>query len=285
MIARLLICLSFAVVPVLLPALAAAQDDGPDLALAPLSSADAGRGWEGVGRLHIGDDAFCTASLISPTQVLTAAHCLFDGTTGARVPDRALEFRAGYRAGRADAYSRVRRSLVLPDYVPGKAGRSGQMASDLALIELANPIRKPGVQPFAVAPSPAKGDAVQVVSYALGRQETPSIQKRCHVLGRAQAKGQDAPAQVFSCDVDFGSSGAPIFSLSEGRPRIVSVVSAKARMDGKPVALAAPVAEGLALLQSEMARSDGVFHRRARPVQASDRAADLAHAGAKFLRP
>ena len=57
---------------------------------------------------------------------------------------------------------------------------------------------------------------------------------------------------VMSCDVDFGSSGAPVFSFDEGTPRIVSVVSAKAEVDGDQVSLGSALAEELDLLRTQL---------------------------------
>ena len=57
---------------------------------------------------------------------------------------------------------------------------------------------------------------------------------------------------VMSCDVDFGASGAPVFSFEGERPRIVSVVSAKARVEGSAVSLGASLADELALLEAQL---------------------------------
>ena len=62
---------------------------------------------------------------------------------------------------------------------------------------------------------------------------------------------------VMSCDVDFGSSGAPIFSFSGDRPRIVSVVSAKAELEGRRVALGTALEQSLELLQAELSAGRG----------------------------
>ena len=42
---------------------------------------------------------------------------------------------------------------------------------------------------------------------------------------------------VMSCDVEFGSSGAPVFSFDGDRPRVVSVVAAKAEFNGQRVSV------------------------------------------------
>lgn len=250
-----------------------------DTALKSMDSVQDGRGWEAVGRLHIGDSGFCTASLIGPTTVLTAAHCLYDQASGNRVDDSALEFRAGYRKGRAAAYRGIRRSVVHPEYSYGQPDNAHRVATDIALLELDQPIRKSNVLPFEVQAHVRAGSQVRVVSYARGRAEAPSIQESCRVIGVKER------AQVLSCDVDFGSSGAPIFSMEGGRARIVSVVSAKAEMKGEKVALAASVRDGLPEVQRLFAASDGVFHRKKPPVQNISRNTGLAMSGAKFIKP
>lgn len=250
-----------------------------DSSLQSMETVAQGRGWEAVGRLHIGNRGFCTAALIAPGRVLTAAHCLFDRSTGQRIDDADLEFRAGYRNGRAAAYRKIRRSVVHPDYSYGAPSSAARVASDLALIELDQPIRKSNVLPFETQAFVREGSLVRVVSYARGREEAPSMQETCRVLGSQSA------AQVLSCDVDFGASGAPIFSMEGQRARIVSVVSAKAEMDGGKVALAASLREGLPALLRQFESSDGVFRRARKPVDTINRATGLALSGAKFLRP
>lgn len=259
----------------LLAAGALQAGEGP---VAPMNTVDSGRGWEAVGRLHIGQGSFCTASLISPTLVLTAAHCLFDEKTGARIPDVELEFRAAYRGGRAEAYRGARRSIVHPDYAGAAPESPARVAADLALIELDQPIQKSGIAPFALGRKPGEGDSVQVVSYAVNRAEAPSLQNLCHVLGAFEA------AQVLSCQIDFGSSGAPIFVVRDGVARIVSVVSSKARMDGQRVALVAPVEDAVQMLAAQLAAQEPVF-RSSREPERIARGVGLDASGAKFLRP
>ena len=262
------------------------------MALAPAASAQDGqlrslqtgedaRGWEAVGRLDIDGKGFCTGALIAPDLVLTAAHCMFDRDTGLAIDPARMQFLAGLRNGRALAYRDVRLALTLPDYV--QTGPVGALTSqnDLALLQLTQPIRSTEIVPFDVISSDTIGAEVAVVSYAADRAEAPSLQQVCGVLGQ-----QDGVI-VMSCDVDFGSSGAPIFSIQDGVPRIVSVVSAKAELDGDRVAVGANLDAPLAALYAELAAGHGIFQtplpsqvRVITPGQRNDTGAKFVSVGA-----
>lgn len=83
---------------------------------------------------------------------------------------------------------------------------------------------------------------------------------------------------VMSCDVEFGSSGAPVFSFDGDRPRIVSVVAAKAEFNGQRVAVGTPVEGALQLLQAELTAGRGF---RAAPGQGGSNR----NIGARFIKP
>jgi protease YdgD len=220
--------------------MARAQEAG----MVRLETADDSRGWDAVGKLVLGNRGFCTGALIGPQLVLTAAHCLYDKTTGVQMRPEEIEFQAGFRNGRAVAYRTVSRAVAHPDYRYSADDKLDRVVADIALLELSQPIRLPSLEPFETGETPVEGDPVGVVSYAQYREEAPSIQEACEVLaGRRDTL-------VLTCSVDFGSSGAPVFSVRDGVARVVSVISAKAEVDGKKVALAVPLAEPLAALQA-----------------------------------
>lgn len=240
-----------------------------------MTSTEDGRRWEAVGRLELAGKGFCTGALIAPEVVLTAAHCLYDPSTGERLAVEQMQFLAGWRNGRAAAYRYVRRAVPHPGFEYRGPANPDRVRTDLALIELQHPIRNTTIEPFGLQPGPGEGTRVGVVSYAHDRSEAPSLQDLCEVLAR-----QDG-MQVLSCTVDFGASGSPVFLFDRaGTPRIVSVVSSKAEANGDPVALATeldgPLQELMDMLEAKQDPGAGLER-----LAAGDRRAT----GAKFVRP
>jgi V8-like Glu-specific endopeptidase len=121
------------IITFLLSACVAGAAMAQDSALQRLDVGDEARQWEAVGRLELGGRGFCTGALVAPDLVLTAAHCLFDKETGARIDPAGIEFMAGWRNGRAAAYRTVRRAVTHPDYAPATDVTAQRVRNDVAL--------------------------------------------------------------------------------------------------------------------------------------------------------
>jgi V8-like Glu-specific endopeptidase len=209
---------------------------------------DAGEAAEfrGVGRLNVAGTRFCTAALIRPDVIVTAAHCLYHPRTHARVPESEMTFVAGLRLGQTAAVRKVTRAVAEPRFDFAGAADPAGVTADLAVLALDRPVPGEAAAAFATAEWAAEAGPVAVVSYARDRAQAPSIED-CEVRARF------GDAAAIDCAVTYGASGAPV--LQDGR--VVGVVSAMGRSleGGREVTLAALVglriASMLAVLDTE----------------------------------
>lgn len=258
-----------------LPSIQVAQDGG---GLRALNTADAAAAWQAVGRLDTGA-SFCSATLIAPDLVLTAAHCLYHPRTDVEFAPEEITFSAGLRNGRAEAVRTVRRTMVLPGYLAPDGEDMDMIGLDLALLELQHPIANASIVAIPTGRTGRGSDPVTVVSYGQDREAHASIEENCDILARRGS------VRSLSCEVVSGSSGSPVLRMVDGRPEVIAVMSARAEVDGAQISLAVVLDGQLSTLLDQRARQ-GAFAPTGGSLtfigQGNDGRESI---GARFIRP
>jgi protease YdgD len=180
--------------------------------------------WLAVGRLTVTGQGFCTATLVAPDLVLTAAHCLVNRRTGRTVPPEDVHFLAGYRTGAYAAHGRGAKLALLDGFNRAKM----TLSRDLGLVRLSQPM------PALVQPMPVRGDvppglSMDVLSYSIDRSQLPSLQGACHVLRRS------GPVLYTSCEGVPGVSGAPLIVAGAAGPELAAVASSVSARHKRPL--------------------------------------------------
>jgi len=178
--------------------------------------ADSQAAFLAVGRLNVRGQGFCTATLIGPRTVLTAAHCVVDRRTRAIVaPDR-VHFLAGFRIGAYAAHGRAIEIRLDPRY----DRVSDRSENDVAVIVLAAPVTG-DIRPFALGDG-TDGSMV-LVSYGMDRSQIASIETGCRVVREV------GEILLTDCSGLPGTSGAPLLRRVADDLVVVGVVSAVVR--------------------------------------------------------
>jgi len=185
-----------------------------------------------VGRLNLSGKGFCTATLISPQVVMTAAHCTYYRRTGKPIPPDRIHFGAGWRKGKPLAHRIAKHVRRHPNYDSSKS-----TASDIALIVLESPIIHKDIKPIPIDRQQGRVRVVVPlthVSYSKDTPHLPSIERGCVV------RAEEGRILYTDCDSSFGGSGAPILRQTDQGFAVLGVVSGVIKRDGlkSPIASA-----------------------------------------------
>jgi Trypsin len=209
----ILACLSGMVLTAPVFALVGPAREAPEFAPYVVTVLDKSGGGSGGGAA-----SFCTASVIAPNVVLTAAHCV------SNLSNTRVFFQGGHSQL---VLVNVASIAVHPEFRP-KIGRKQLISIDLALLRLSEPL-PPAFKPIELADSGpvATGQPFRIAGF--GRADE-SVSGTSGVLraGILVASRPKSPVLVWLTDPDgtglggcTGDSGAPVFAI--GQPALVAV--------------------------------------------------------------
>jgi len=169
--------------------------------------------WRAIGRLNRRGGGHCTATVIAPNLVLTAAHCLWNKRTRNYVPAQALHFVAGWSKGEYLFHSKAKAVRPAAGYEANMKKGIKAFTHDWAVVELIEDpapvtglIRPDKSGPSKFQPRTAKFGPYTQAGYSADKRHVLTAHINCPIWGIEK----NLNVALHACDALPGDSGSPI---------------------------------------------------------------------------
>jgi protease YdgD len=165
--------------------------------------------WRSIGKMQAVAGSLretCTAALIGPRTVVTAAHCLFNARSRRYFLPSSVHFLLGLEGARFTSATIAESFIIAPAYDP--AAPDDTRGNDWALVSLAASVRDQQTLRLAHV-APASGTAVMVGGYGQDNPNILTADTACRLTGILRDRGGHA-LLTHDCRAVRGVSGAPL---------------------------------------------------------------------------
>ena len=196
-----------------------------------------------AGVLERNGQTDCSAVLIAPDVIATAAHCVAGKKLAAEGGEDRVIFRTGAYPGHPAQDFQVAQIATHPLYAARAVLPGSGIGADLALARLAQAVPPETAAPVPLG-APVRGDASVLVATWPGGGGQRARERRCPVLSA------EPMLATLSCVVVPGESGGAVVRLTPEGPELAAVVVATGREGHQPFGFAVQAQSRILQLQA-----------------------------------